>query len=316
MEVKKYQPGDETKIIQLFNLCFNQEMSLEAWNWRFLNNPFTKEIFVHLMWEGEDLVGHYAVSPVNMLANGEELKTALSMTTMTHPDYGGRGIFTQLAKSVYRELEKENYGMVWGFPNVNSHYGFLKNLNWQDIAIIPMLSASIENIRTNISPVDFILHQEFTPKVAQLIEENADLKKLKINKTKDYLNWRYRDNPTNNYKILSLRAENAVIVYKTIKSFSNKEAFEIDIMEVNFQKDYEVLQKLIITVIKAEENLNIQRLNIWQPLFSSTRLFFEKIGFQPALPLTYLSYSNLQLNGGNTTDYQQWEIGLGYSDVF
>jgi len=93
MEVKKYQPGDETKIIQLFNLCFNQEMSLEVWNWRFLNNPFTKEIFVHLMWEGEDLVGHYAVSPVNMLVNGEELKTALSMTTMTHPDYGGEGNF-------------------------------------------------------------------------------------------------------------------------------------------------------------------------------------------------------------------------------
>ena len=129
MEIKAYKLGDELKIIELFEQSFGKKMSLEYWKWRFSDNPFTSNIFIDLMWDNDLLVGHYAVSPVEMILEDKKILTALSMTTMTHPQYGGKGIFSKLAENLYKRLTEEGYTMVWGFPNNNSHYGFNKNLN-------------------------------------------------------------------------------------------------------------------------------------------------------------------------------------------
>ena len=83
MEIRPYSFKDEYAIIELFKICFNKNITYEYWDWRFNQNPFTNEKFIHLMWDGPLLVGHYAVSPIEMLIYGEKKMTALSMTTMT-----------------------------------------------------------------------------------------------------------------------------------------------------------------------------------------------------------------------------------------
>ena len=57
------------------------------------------------MFEEDKLIGHYAASPIELIIDGEKIKTALSMTTMTDPEFGGKGIFSKLASSLYREME-------------------------------------------------------------------------------------------------------------------------------------------------------------------------------------------------------------------
>ena len=127
MEIRGYQAGDEEKIYELFKMAFKKEIVPDFWKWRFLDNPFHKEPFIDLMWDGDTLAGHYAVSPIGMKVNGESVLTALSMTTMTNPNYGGQGIFPKLADSIYKKLTDVNVQYVWGFPNMNSHYSFIKN---------------------------------------------------------------------------------------------------------------------------------------------------------------------------------------------
>ena len=96
MEIQMYQAGDEFAIVDLFETVFQRPWSLEQWKWRFGNNPAGNHK-IALMWDKKVLAGHYAVSPVNMYLNESPLKTALSLTTMTHPDYGGRGVFKALS---------------------------------------------------------------------------------------------------------------------------------------------------------------------------------------------------------------------------
>ncbi len=118
MEIKRYKKGDEREILKLFSIAFGKDLSMDFWKWRYLQNPFLEDPVINLMWDGTKLIGHYAVSPVVLNVKGESIMTSLSLTTMTHPEYGGKGIFTKLAEDLYQNMYSiENIEAVWGFPN-------------------------------------------------------------------------------------------------------------------------------------------------------------------------------------------------------
>ncbi len=313
MEIKPYKIGDEHQILSLFEKSFNKAMSLEYWNWRFDKNPFSTEKFIELMWDNDKLIGHYAVSPIQMNINGEVKNTALSMTTMTHPDYGGQGVFSKLAQSLYNRLKIEhNYTMVWGFPNSNSHFGFNKNLGWSDIAIQCMLVLNNNYFLKNKVDVNYSLISVFTDQDSILFNNNDKI--VSIHKTNEYLNWRYISNPTANYKVIKLMNGNGAVVYKKIQSFSNPQSFEIDIMELGNDNNINTIIELLSSIIK-EEGEFIQ-FNIWDSLFSKNELYLEKIGFRISAPLTYLGSLNFTNDDNCIKQYNNWDISFGYSDVF
>jgi hypothetical protein len=314
MEIKSYKKGDEHEILNLFRLSFNQEMSYNYWNWRFNDNPFSTQQFIQLMWDDDKLVGHYSLSPVELLIDGEVHQTALSMTTMTHPAYGGRGIFTQLAAVLYAGLEKQGYMMVWGFPNENSHYGFNKNLQWVDIATIPMLSLKTTNLKKEVYFDQYWSPVVFTADLASLLN-NSD-KAVKINKTAAYLNWRYITIPSFDYKMVAINGDTALLVYKVIQSFSDPAEKEVDIMEIQFNHDFETLKNLLTAVLHAEEKEEVIRFNIWNSIFSKNQGLLEKIGFKMALPVTYLGFLDFKNHRGTVENYKNWDINFGLSDVF
>lgn len=311
MEIKSYKKGDEIHIIDLFEKSFGKKMTLDFWKWRFLDNPFSKNIFIDLMWDNEILIGHYAVSPVEMEVNGIKVSCALSMTTMTHPDYAGKGIFSKLAESLYNRLYSSGYTMVWGFPNNNSHYGFNKNLKWSDIALQGMMSLTTERLVVNEIKSIFENVTKFDLDIAKIFQSSN--KTVKINKNVSYLNWRYSVSPLSNYVTLIDRVNNVGIIYKKIISFSNSAKFEIDIMEINFNENLKILNDLLLTILSTEKD--VIQFNIWDSLFSGNQILLEKIGFRIGGPVTYLgakSFSNCEL----ICDYKNWDISMGYSDVF
>ncbi|WP_423818742.1 GNAT family N-acetyltransferase [Salinimicrobium sp. TIG7-5_MAKvit] len=315
MEIKPYKAGDEADILELFKLAFKKEMSIEYWNWRFKNNPFSQDILIHLMWDKNKLVGQYAVSPVEMLVEGEKMKAALVMTLMTHPDYMGKGIFPMLGKSLHSDLQnKYNYKMLYAFPNNNSHshYGFVKNLYWKDIAILPMLSLKLTNLRfKNSGNLSYSIIDSFSG-LAEIL--NTSEKLVKLNKTETYLNWRYLRNPSEDYKIITVQNGQGIAVYKILKSFHEENQIEIDIMELVYENE-EILLEILHSIVHNEKKLSVNALNIWKSIFASDFLLFEKLGFKIGLPLNYLSHLSFG-NSNIISNYKNWEIGLGYSDVF
>lgn len=313
MEIKNYKKTDEKYILELFKNSFGKSMSLEYWKWRFLQNPFDESTYISLMWDKQKLVGHYAVSPVQMVFEGKLKKTCLSMTTMTHRDYFGRGIFSKLSENLYAKLKSEGFEMVWGFPNNNSHYGFKKNLSWKDINIIPMMNISKQKIDKLKTKVAYLKN----PIIGDVIEKslNLDSSRIRINKTKAYLNWRYINNPNTDYKIISLKENiDSVVIYKKISSFSKINTFEIDIMELYFCNDLDILKKLIYAIY-IEEKEDVCQFNLWKNIYDYNQIFFERIGFIYSQPLTYLGYRSFT-NDLLPENMKNWDISLGYSDVY
>ena len=80
--------------------------------------------------DSNKLVGAYIVWPVQIRVGRSLIPGAQSIDTMTHPDYLGQGIFTQLAKECYKIAAERGYKLLYGFPNPLSYPGFVKKLGW------------------------------------------------------------------------------------------------------------------------------------------------------------------------------------------
>src|SRR3972149_7211686 len=120
---RNYQEGDEYQIVALFDEVFGNNPGLHLWRWRFLKNPFGKGI-IKLLFDGDRLIGHYSIIPLNIEVQCEPIRVGFSLDTMTHPSYAKRGIFTFLAQETYNECQLLGLRLVYGFPNANSYHGF------------------------------------------------------------------------------------------------------------------------------------------------------------------------------------------------
>lgn len=317
MELIDYKVGDEVFIKELFELVFKQNYSIALWRWRFENNPAGQRK-IKLMWENDKLIGQYAVSPVDVIVNGSIAKSALSLGTMTHPEYEGKGVFKNLAKSLYESLKLEGYIGVWGFPNNNSHGGFVHSLGWSNLGVqhsLAIASSSLKGEQNAFNLTEFeistfnISHQEFI----QSFQNSSH--SIYVMKSYQYLNWRYCEKPEVNYHKYfgTINGTQFLIVFKIFQdSLNNKIA--INILEL-YLKDFSVLHTLL-TAIFNNLKLNIDVINIWKSLFNTDHLKLERVGFKLSTPQTYVGILPFIENSETITSYTNWNLNMGDSDVF
>lgn len=315
LEIRPYQPGDEGAILQLFEQSFGRPMGLDYWNWRFRDNPATGPA-ISLAWDGGKLAAHYAVSPVVMQIAGEPRLTALSMTTMTHPDFRGQGLFVRLASDLYDRLQQQGYFMVWGFPNDQSHRGFVRDLAWRDIGEIPMFQSDLSSLREQPRASDAV--QEllgFDARADRLWSTICSDYDLSVQRDRRFLDWRYSLNPQNKYRILGYSQGDELLGYVVFKSYQA----EVDIVDVLAVEDRSIGVELVRGVMAlALQEEGARGLNMWQPFRYGLHLELEKLGFRNGSPVTYLGARllNKVRVSLDVTDLRRWHFSMGDSDVF
>jgi hypothetical protein len=316
MEIKNYTEGDEVKILELFELVFKQKFSIENWMWRFRHNPAGKHL-IKLMWEGDKLIGQYAVSPIIMKVDGHDVLTAHSLSTMTHPDYGGRGIFKQLSTALYDELENNlNCKAIWGFPNNNSHYGFVKSLKWENLSVLHTLGLDIKKIQKKDIKFKVKTIDKFDEPHSNFINEKiSSFASVYVKKDVEYLNWRFTDKPTTKYWCYEFESDSgkAVIITKFYPTGNNNK-YDLNIVDC-FMDNYEEIHDYIDFIIK-ESKLEFHRVSMWTNLFDPNHLLLERQGFVPVLPQTYLAARIHHSMPELFTNYKNWYISMSDSDVF
>jgi hypothetical protein len=315
MEIRDFKQGDEDAILELFELVFKKQMSKRYWFWRFEKNPAGKYL-IKLMWHDNQLVGHYAVSPVFMEINSEKVLTSLSMSTMTHPDFGGKGIFKDLSMNLYDLLENYlNMKLIWGFPNGNSHYGFIKYLNWKDIAVIHTLTLNISELNSVESNSIKIVTDFDSNHVAILQQTTRDFE-VKVDRNLAYLKWRYIDNPSNKYTIYEYNqdGEKQFLVTKLYPSQTQNNKQDVFIMEYGIT-NHSLLPNFV-QHLKFFHDEKIENIVIWCTLYDSKHIELEKTGFVLQGRQTFLSARGCNFKLYDIADYRKWFISFGDSDVY
>ena len=313
LTIQSYRPGDEAAIEEMFQSVFGRPMSLGFWQWRFGDNP-TRRVMVDLAWSGSVLAGHYAVSPVIIYMEGQEYLTGLSMTTMTHPDYRGRGLFVTLAESVYSRMAREGMALVWGFPNDLSHRGFVRDLAWVDIHEVPNFRKPLADGRAMPEPTPHVRElASFDTRFNQLWEEVKGRYGILTKRDSLYLSWRYGANPAHGYTVLGHVESDRLSGYAVFKCYQN----QVDLVDI-LSVDDKVALNLVSGVARWASRQKAEVINMWLNVTLPLHLELESLGFRNCEPIT--SFGARCLRAGpdvaEVYSFKNWYLTMGDSDVY
>lgn len=291
---------------ELFRISFNRNIHPNFLKWRYYDNP-CDDLLVAVAIDNNKIIANYSASPHLIENDKTTYKAALSMTTMTHPDYNGLGLFTKLAELLYQEMIRRNYSLIWGFPNNNSHGIFKNKLQWQDIYEIPTFTLNLSTAKMN--ELDDLYSYGFDNSFDKIVMFSKE-KQYQVKKNSAYYKWRYLNNPVNeyyNYYLKDLDVYRANIIYKEYGA-------SIDIVEINGLTDVDKI-KLIKNLINIFKEQKKEQINCWLNVNDPLHSAFERIGFTNTMPITYFGARSLDENI-NIRSYKSWNIFMGDSDVY
>jgi|GEM_PF-1091610 len=215
-------PSDGKEINDLFARAYGRKRTLEQWRWEFTGPPGDDPV----LWAaraGGRLVGHYALIPLPMSFFGQLLGGAKAESAMVDPDYRGRGICSRLVDLTLRDARERSISVVWGFPNQQSFrimersgrihigglYGYVRVLRRMRVFRVYLRKrwgrtdrsggpgeSKAEEPETGRFPDG---ENPFDDRFRRLWQRARDRLGITIERSPEYLAWRFRDNPYGRY---------------------------------------------------------------------------------------------------------------------
>jgi GNAT superfamily N-acetyltransferase len=125
--------ADRDRAVALLAAAHGSEVrDAESWDWLFRGRL---DRYVVAEADGM-LAAQYALRPLRVLHRGEVIDASLSLDTATHPDFGGRGLMTDLGDRAYQRAGGD---LVLGFPNPSSSWILYNRLGWHELRPFPLL---------------------------------------------------------------------------------------------------------------------------------------------------------------------------------
>lgn len=345
--IESYRSYDLNALVELASDTYKTGSILnkDYLNWQYNQNPFGKCLISVAIDElSKDLVGQYIVVPYEYVIDGDVFTGTLSLNTLTRSDFRGRGLFTKLANSTYKECEKEKLLFTVGFPNQMSFGGFVKKLKFTSLGDVPLVIYPL-------SPIKLLINKLFKKQIkhgGQLNLELNDFKRLDysgdldayntfwenyknrsgvmLNRTFSYLDWRYSKLPTRKYTSLKIESNGeivGIIVLKGENVLASKTVVIMDLMlleNIDLEKDYGVFLKNLKVGLKREGFELIAGLtnkSTFEYKILSKANFFkvpEKLLPQP-IPFILRLNQNFSKDS-YISDLINWKISFGDYDIF
>lgn len=313
MNIRAFEAGDEPAIYVLFEEVFGKPVSEEYWNWRYLDNPVDTPRIM-LAWEGTSLAAHYAVSPMRLSTPDGPALAALSMTTMTGPDYQGLGLFPKLAEALYAELATAGYVGVFGFPNARSHVPFVDKLGWSDIVPQHTLTLDLTARRVVRIPdnVDLTLSAGSPTPGDAALRARCLQGCVGVLWDEKMLAWRLDPRAGAEYCThRAVRGDGEVVALLTWKRYSKSAVDLVDVVAM----DTVSLAWLVTRFGEEIEATGITKVNLWIPLRDKAHRVFERYGALAGGPVTYFSGRTFAETPA-LLDGRAWQITMLTSDVY
>jgi hypothetical protein len=238
IEFGLYKKGEEEQILSLFHSVFPKiPRNFSEWQWEYERGPFAPPI-IALAHHEHRVIGQEALFFVPMKCGSREFLGAQSVDTMTDLKFRGKGIFKKLAFLTLEEGERRKAPLFYGFPNRNSYEAYVKKLGWQDVGRIhryikvldlssalkarlknPLLCSILGKTATPLLGLYFWgtgkKDQRFRLEKVERFDSTYDnfWKSLRdrfpimVDRTSQYMNWRYLEHPSGEYQAYFLKQE-------------------------------------------------------------------------------------------------------------
>lgn len=350
--LRKYEEGDEKKIVKLMKSINGSWHSLDYWYWKYRDN--CAGFFNDLLWVAEangEIVGQYTIIPVYMKVGKTEILGSQSVDTIIHQDYRRQGIFEETARRTYDSAKKHNIAITYGFTNIGPSYeGFIKKLDWSKVyfmthfvrifnwekiikkytknqIILKTVSAALKNIyKQRRSPTKTGLEiceiKSFDDEINEFWKEISKEYNAIIRRDRTYLNWRI-SNPDTTYITVIAKDQGRIVGYAiatvTRKTFRGITLKIVSIADIIALSDYDTaVFQLLNHIERMFKDSGVDAISCTVPYMhrykkTLSRCRFLKLKTQMAF-IVRSNYENHRLNFGNLVDPNQWYIAHLDSD--
>lgn len=200
MQIRSYQPGDETEIQRLFGPCFHVERSHEQWRWKYLENPWGQTM-VSLAFAPEgELATQYAGYPTPFwIGDHRQHRTFLGIQlgdTMTNPAFRGvgrrrSGLLGRTVRHYFAARRDGTYGYYYGFPT-RQHQHFCEwFIGARHLEPAPLWVKELDGVGRRVDGMR-VEHLASAPEACnRLFRRVAPDYGFLMHRTREYLDWRY-----------------------------------------------------------------------------------------------------------------------------
>lgn len=224
-----YRPGDETALNEMFNEVFRTDRTLEAWRWKYIDNPAGQGcIALGCLPEGA-MVAHYGGYPLWLVRNDNGKKTRQlafhAGDVLTRPEARAIGIgkssmLVRTTRVFQEDLARQDIPFYFGFnTDVARKFGQMFQ-NYRDggaVGYWRMEAARLERQTFLERTLSRWQGWEVTPGLAEanamdaFFQEVCDQYGWMIERGWQYLDWRYRTRPDREYLTLTLKKRGKVM---------------------------------------------------------------------------------------------------------
>lgn len=257
-QVIEYSNSCLRGIKDLFQVVFKKNSDEEYFRWQIINNPFGNSI-IKLADSENRIVGHVGYYLLYLKIFNNDILCGQFMNTMVHPDFRRMGISEKLTEECIREGAEKGVQFVFRFPNKIALSAALK-LNMVKLYNIPQYVKILKGDEVlslftgsrvlcsfvglcfgllrrlgknfNIKYNDYETRdiQKFNKDFDDLWQKEKFNYNIAVNRTSEYLNWRYVISP-NKYKRIGIYKNNTLMGYivMTIRNKAAKNGLNVKI---------------------------------------------------------------------------------------
>lgn len=326
--INTYNDKEEDNLKNLYRIVFPLYNPNHLIEWQNKTNPFgNADKYTLLLKDKEKIISQYAVVPKVFYINGKEFRCIMSLGTMTHPDYRGRGVFPYLAKISYEYARRKGFSFVYGFPNRYSFMGFKNKLNWTILYKAKFYSKPLR------PKIEMKINDKFTIQEVDRFDNSIDQFYIKIRKSfpilikkdRKYLNWRFVKRPNFRYRRFLVYKNNSgnICSYFILKRYidENKTCYGhiIDFLidPINNKAEKEIFHAIENHSVN-EFNKDCDIISFWFPNDNLRSFLLDKLNYEIVEMNNYFGFKIFEKNKDLKLlkEQKNWYNTMGENDLF
>lgn len=127
--IRWFEENDSDAFLDMFKLVFEEPMSEDYFNWKYINNPLVEDkplIVIAEEIKTGTQAGFRPCLPTKLRAGESTFEALIRCDLMVHPDHRRRGINTMMNNFLFSFFNKSKYKFFYNFSREIARLGYLK----------------------------------------------------------------------------------------------------------------------------------------------------------------------------------------------
>lgn len=269
MNIRKYKKKDEIQILKLDRLVEEHpwnRRNLKNWLWKYKGKNPSGRSLVWVAEKEKKIVATFSVIPLEYILNKKIVLGGCSIAMIVHPDYQNKGLIKFVADKLFENATLNKINFIYGYPNERAYQIHKKIFLYKDVSMQNLFSRKLnkKNIVNKIKNFKIEKIYKFSKNFEEFLIRVKKQKKICLNRTTQFLKWRYLQRPDHKYSLFLFKNNNNKICgYVVLKIYKENKINRGHIIDCFYDKNENIFSEIIQFSERYFYNRGCDEITLW-----------------------------------------------------